>query len=490
MGLMRFIFPADRITDDEVQRVYMSGYDRIPWLINTRLANGELILERPGSESANVHIPWRVQGHGHVTLSTATLMERPDAYHFPLELARGELAQVRNQLAEWKAAGVAIPQSIYDRVAAAKASLCRAICEEHGSVESTEAADEAIRIALDATELLAGCYTEQSLAAHRPGAEKLSTFLGANLGMTLLDEQTSMEFLDSFNAASIPMVWREMELSHGQFCWDICDKQVEWCEKHGITICAGPLLQFDRHTLPRWLPAYAGDFESILTFGCQFVEAVVERYRGRVDLWQTSARLNTAQGLSLSEQERVTLAARAIELTRSLDGKAHVVVSFEQPWAEYLGRRQVDFPPPQFADALLRAGLGLSGVMLEINVGYHPIGTLPRDLLEFSRQLDYWSILGVPLFLSLCAPSSGQDDPLAVRPVRVWPEGWDARAQQSWINRHVPMFLSKSYVEGILWNQLRDGEPHELPHGGLFDLGRVPKPALRQLASLRKAYLR
>ena len=60
MGLMRFIFPADRILDDEVQRVYMSGYERIPWLTITREANGELILDRPGSESGNVHVPWRV----------------------------------------------------------------------------------------------------------------------------------------------------------------------------------------------------------------------------------------------------------------------------------------------------------------------------------------------------------------------------------------------------------------------------------------------
>ena len=50
--------------------------------------------------------------------------------------------------------------------------------------------------------------------------------------------------------------------------------------------------------------------------------------------------------------------------------------------------------------------------------------------------------------------------------------------------------LAKPYVHGILWGQLRDAEPHDFAHGGLFDLRRHPKPALRQLASIRQAHLR
>ena len=41
---------------------------------------------------------------------------------------------------------------------------------------------------------------------------------------------------------------------------------------------------------------------------------------------------------------------------------------------------------------------------MEINVGYCPGCTLPRHVLEFSRQLDTWSRLGLPLWLSLCVP--------------------------------------------------------------------------------------
>ncbi len=186
----------------------------------------------------------------------------------------------------------------------------------------------------------------------------------------------------------------------------------------------------------------------------------------------------------------MTAAARAIELTRALDENAAIVVSFDQPCAEYLSRQEVDFPPLHFADALVRAGLGLTGVMLEISLGYHPRGTLPRSPLDLNRRLDYWSLLGVPLYLTLCVPSSTSDDPLSAQEAEVWPDDWDLGAQQSWINQHVPLLLSKNYVHGVLWKQLSDSEWHELPHGGLFDSSGHPKPSLRQMAALRRAYLR
>ena len=171
----------------------------------------------------------------------------------------------------------------------------------------------------------------------------------------------------------------------------------------------------DPRALPDWLYLFEDDFESVLDFVSAFVRAAVERYRGKVDYWICAGRVNTAEVLTLSEQERLRLVARTVELVRSLDPDTPALVSFDQPWAEYMRQRQSDFPPLHFADALVRAGLGLGGLMLEINVGYCPGGTLPRHALEFSRQLDTWSLLGLPLWLSVSAPSGDGDDPLAQR---------------------------------------------------------------------------
>lgn len=490
MGLMRFLVPPDRIAEEAVPQAYLSGFDRIPWQIEVEYADGELVLQRTTSDSASLHIPWSVEGYGTLILATGTLMERPEPYHLPLELARGEVGQLRNQLAEWRAIGLLGGEDVDKKAAEATVYFGRAIAVEHGSPESNQWAEQAIVAALEASHLLAATYTEQALAVRRRVLQRLASFLGANLGVSSLDDYTAREFLQTFNAAGVPLSWREIETSEESFFWEASDKQLQWCRTNRLAVCAGPLLQFDPRTVPDWLCLYEDDFDSLLDCASQFVQATVTRYRGQVDLWVCAGRVNTAEAFLLSEESKVRLTARAIELTHTLDPNTPVVVSFDQPWAEYLCRSGMDFPPLHFADTLVRANLGLSGLMLEINVGYHPGGSLPRDPLEFSRQLDYWSLLGVPLYLSICAPSASHADPLASRHTKLPPDSWSPKAQQAWVNRYVPLLLAKPCVQGVLWNQLRDAEPHDFPHGGLFDLRRHPKPALRQLASIRTAYLK
>ncbi|MFN9957685.1 MAG: hypothetical protein ACK55I_31655, partial [bacterium] len=63
--------------------------------------------------------------------------------------------------------------------------------------------------------------------------------------------------------------------------------------------------------------------------------------------------------------------------------------------------------------ALIRADLGLSGIGLEINHNYWPGGSLPRDLLEFNRLIDQWSLLGLPLMFLLRQPIDFGSDPIA-----------------------------------------------------------------------------
>ena len=229
----------------------------------------------------------------------------------------------------------------------------------------------------------------------------------------MLDNYTARQFLATFNAAEVPLAWRDTETTEGNFSWTTSDKQVEWCRAHGLKVFAGPLLTLDPHALPDWYYLFEDDFESVLDFVSAFVRAAVERYRGKVDYWICAGRANTAGVPSLSEAERLQLVARTVDLVRSLDPDTPALVSFDQPWAEYLRQQESDFPPLHFADALMRAGLGLTGVMMEMNVGYWPGGTLPRHPLEFNRLLDAWSLLGLPLWLSLCVPSAYHEDPLA-----------------------------------------------------------------------------
>ncbi|NQU20226.1 MAG: endo-1,4-beta-xylanase [Candidatus Nealsonbacteria bacterium] len=490
MGLMRFIVtPPERLTDEMVGHAYLSGIDRLAWQVRARADGDQLVLERSVSDTGNLHVPWEVEGHGRPTLSTACLNEEFGPHHLPLELARGTVGQLRNQLAEWRVAGLDVAKKITEKEAEATALLGRAATSQDRRV-SGDLAQQALRAALDAADLLTATYADQAAAVRLRGGAKLPTVLGGDLGISLLDDRTAGQFPTCFNMAVMPLCWREVEATEGSYYWTVCDKQIEWCRSHNLKVCGGPLLKLDARSLPDWLFLWEGDFENVLSFVSDFITAAVQRYRGKVDLWVCSSRMNSADLLSLSEQEKLRLAARSIELIRAADPDTPVVISFDQPWAEYMSRRQIDFPPLHFADALVRAGLGISGLMLEINVGGAPGGTLPRIPLELGRQVDHWSIFGLPLLVSFSAPSADGDDPSADRQTRHASGIWTPQSQQAWAARNVPLLLAKPYVEAIFWNQLRDAEPHDFPHAGLFDADGNAKPALQTLASIRQTYLK
>jgi hypothetical protein len=292
--------------------------------------------------------------------------------------------------------------------------------------------------------------------------------------------------------ASVPVTWRTVEAVEGRRDWSQTDAQVEWAHSAGLRICAGPLLELDDRGVPEWTYLWEGDVNSLIGFMLNHVRAVVERYRGKVHLWQVAARMTHGHALGLSEEARLQVAAKAIIAVHQLDPSTPLVVTFDQPWAEYLATEQLDLAPLHFADALVRADLGLSGLGLELNVGYHPGGSAHRGPLAISRLIDTWSLLELPLMVALTLPSSAADDPQANGKVRVLSSQDDdvtPDSQRDWIAQHVPLLLAKNAVQVVVWNQLSDATAHHYPHSGLLDAAEKPKPALDTLKKLRQQFL-
>jgi hypothetical protein len=61
--------------------------------------------------------------------------------------------------------------------------------------------------------------------------------------------------------------------------------------------------------------------------------------------------------------------------------------------------------------------------------------------------------------------------------------------QRAWAEKYLPVLLAKQPMQGVLWNQLLDSQPHPLAHGGLFDASDQPKPIVEVLESLRREHL-
>ena len=251
----------------------------------------------------------------------------------------------------------------------------------------------------------------------------------------------------------------------------------------------GPMLDLGRKQTPDWLYLWEGDVESVESYLLDHVRALVQRYLGKTHVWVASARMNCPQALTLSEEQRLRLTVSSIDAVRKLDVKTPVVIAFDQPWGDYLGRGEWDLSPLHFADALVRAELGVSGIGLEINWGYWPGGTPERDLLEIVRLIDRWSSLNLPLIVFLTVPSDGGVDPQAAMSGRAAAARPNAARQLRDVQQLVNVIASKPWVHGVVWRQVRDAAPHDFPHGGLFDHADRPKPALQALAAFRKENL-
>ncbi len=149
--------------------------------------------------------------------------------------------------------------------------------------------------------------------------------------------------------------------------------------------------------------------------------------------------------------------------------------------------------PLQFVDALLRSGIGLSAVNLEVAVGFRPRGSAPRDLLELSRMLDTWATLGMPLNVTLACPSEGHvPDPQAAAGIQAeadgWREPWGEAVQAAWTESVLSVLMAKQAVVGIFWTHFFDGAPHEYPHAGLIRPDGTPKAGLRTPHRPRRAF--
>ncbi|MEM9186920.1 MAG: endo-1,4-beta-xylanase [Planctomycetota bacterium] len=497
-----------RLPDERLPRVFVAGLDELPYASRTFRSGDQLIVERREGDSGCVWAPWTHaplstgERLGEWLLGTSTLMEREEPYLFELELARGSVYRLRNQLANWQQLGLDSTQELDALIAEATRHFSRAATHQHDPAVAAGHAERAIQLAAEASLLLCGAYATQAMEVRLKTAQRLPTLLG--VGLNGATPEAKGPIADAFSSVVVRCVWNAVEENEGKRRWAELDAQVEWAKQAGVRLCAGPLLDFSDHSIPDWAYLWEGDFEALATLMTSHVESVVRRYRGRVQLWNVAGRVNRRRALGLTDEQRLQLVARAVRTVQSVyeaESAAQqppIVVSFDQPWGEYLSAEPSDLAPIDFADALERADLGIAGFGLELNVGYSPDGTSLRNPIDFSRLLDFWSLrLELPLMLQLALPSGRGGDPLASSRSVVSAAG-DARGdaapidpvfQAAWVTRCLPMLLAKNCVQVVAWSTHRDDQPHAYPHSGLIDADGNAKPALAALRRLRETYL-
>ena len=495
MGTMTFQLPPGLPPDSarELERTCVAGGpDNMPWPTELRLKPDVLAASRTVDESGYLVVPWSVDKVGRLMGTTATLMERPVPYNLLVELARGKVNQLRCQAADWKSGGLQIPDDLRELIDDASKSFVQAVAGE-GDPDATDRARQALASSYRAAELLVRAYIDQVFSVRHQRQPRLDATLECRLGRQAPPNDLGGRIGEAFNSVCVPMTWSAVEAEEGNSDWTATDAAVKWATDHNIAVSAGPLVDFSSANLPAWLWLWERDLPSLATFMCKYVDTAVRRYRGKIRRWQLTAASNNATVLSLTEDELLGLTYRLVEAARQVDASLDLVVGIAQPWGEYMAVEDRTHSPFIFADTLIRSGLNLSALDVELVMGVTPRGSYCRDLLETSRILDLYALLGVPLRVTLGYPSSDASDPDADPELRVaagqWHAGFDPATQADWVEAYSSLAICKPFVQGVQWVQLSDSGPHAFPHCGLIDADGQAKPALQQLRELRQKHL-
>jgi hypothetical protein len=495
MGTMTFQLPAGLPADTakELERTCVAGGpDNMPWPTELRLKSDSLAASRSVDESGYLVVPWLVDNIGRLMGTTATLMERPVPYNLLVELARGKVNQLRCQAADWKAGGLQVPEPLNRMIDDASRAFVQAVAGSSNHL-AAEQAREALALSYQAAELLVRAYVDQVFFVRHQRQARLDATLGCRLGPSVTSETLTQPVCAAFNTVCIPMSWNAVEMEEGNPDWSAIDSAVTRAMAQGLAISAGPLVDFSSTNLPAWLWLWERDLPSLATFMCKFVDTAVRRYRTKIRRWQLTAASNNASVLSLTEDELLGLTYRLVETARQVDASLDLVVGIAQPWGEYMAVEDRTHSPFIFADTLIRSGLNLSALDIELIMGVTPRGSYCRDMLESSRILDLYALLGVPLRVTLGYPSSDAADPDADPELRVaagrWHGGFNPGTQADWVEAFCTLALCKPFVQGVQWVQLSDVGSHPFPHCGLIDASGNAKPALERLSDLRQKHL-
>jgi hypothetical protein len=496
MGTITFLLPPDLSIDaaNELEHAGMlGGQDSMPYTARIDVTPDRLRVIRSAEESGYVIAPWRVDGAGLLMTATPTVIERPQSYQLPLELARGKVNQVRGQSADWLMGGLQMPDELAALIADASRAFCHAV-SYLPELEASARAQEALTLAYRAADQLVQAYVAQVFSVRHQRQQRLDTALACRLGPAAPPDPLAAPLLEGFNTLCLPFAWNEIEPAEADYRWEGWDAVLQWALEQHAHVVGGPLIDFSPGRLPDWLWLWEGDISTLASMMCSHVEMVVKRYRDRIRTWQLCAASNLPGILGLGEDELLWLTVRLVEAARQVDPQLEVSVGIAQPWGDYMTARERNHSPFVFADTLIRSGLSLSALELELVMGSPPRGSYCRDTLDASRLLDLYALLGVPLQVTLGYPSSDAADPAADAAQSVsgghWRDGYTADAQADWGASFAGLALCKPAVRSVHWAHFMDSMPHQLPNCGLADAADRVKPVLRNLRDLRRKHLR
>ena len=491
MGQHFFSIPhAKPFCPDSLRSAQLVNMTGMPWLGTATLetksgVDQQLVIQRHAEGSGVLLAPFHSKTYGEVFIKSTTLPERSEPYDLAMELARGALNRLRNQLSIWSEGGLQVPVQTTQRLQEMTDQFASVLFSRH---DPTHAANrvatciDVIERSLAAMFEISHMFAVQVAEFARQSATPSETDVGV-LRTLALDTVHEDGFSIPANTHQIAVEteWSPEEVP-SKFAMP---KGLQsWLTEPGQTHVLGPVVDFGASPLPSWLQASGDDRAARIRLYCQ---QFAQTYQSEAKIVHAVAGLNGVGLPSFNYPQMLQLATEILEtLEYSLIGTS-IMVSFDQPFGERLSTASGGVSALEFADTLLRQGTPLAAFGLEVNLDYWPQGTVVRDPFQWVDLIDQWSQFGRPLIIYLAGPSGqATQDTLQHRSYKTIRNPGEDERIADYMASIVELLVSFPAVKIVNWRYAGDQENARFPLSGLHDTTGVAKPLARAFTAMKR----
>ena len=468
MGEFRFRLPSEwEPTNSQAKSIHVIGLDGVPSPCRVSTdGDGFLSIARNRDESGKVFMAFPFDGFGEFTVGTGTLPESQKPYQLLIELARGTLNRLRNQISIWQEGGLEISTEVREQVGQATRLLSEAIMETDPK-KSDEGSKEALHISM-AANLNVSKQFGNEVSKYRTSQPDMPRFWFANAVSTgdVKSEDCSTE---PFHLVQVSP--------------ELADSAAAAGNKRMIV---GPFLD----------ASPGGIQDEIVELDDFFArrDYILNRCRKTIrNLNPSSSLLHVVSGLNgmghrhLSYPQQTQITSDMLNLIDESQVDVPMMVSFDYPWAERLAGAVGGAHPLQIADSLLRQGVPINFIGLDVNLDYWPCGSVVRDPLQWIDMIDIWSQLGLPLIFCFRMPTMAKETvPRSDQLINEVRSQLSDEQRLSILETLLPMIVARPGVHGFVWRQWSDADDQRFPGAGLVTEAGEEKPILEMLRRVSK----
>jgi hypothetical protein len=477
MGEFRFRTPVDwQLPDEVAATIHIVGLDGIPWPCKVAWTDDLLVVSRNREESGRTYLGYQSERFGRLMVCTGSLLANQD-YDLMIELARGTLNRARNQISNWGEGGLEIGDQVHETVDAATRKLGTALMSDN-LAQRDELAGNSLNETIEAVFELSEAFGTQVASYRRDHPEVEQFWMASTAPDSLVRPDDPMESKPEFQETPFNRI-------------RISPEQATDCQVHAVSkpLIVGPFLDASAGGMSQSL-IECDDFRARRLQVLNSMRSTLESLPEDVTMLHLVSGVNGLGHRHLNYAQQLQLTVDMLNLVDELSIQIPTMVSFDFPWAERLAGAVGGIHPLQVADSLLRQGVQISYLGLEMNLDYGSTGSAFRDPLQWIDLVDIWAQLGLPLVLCLRMPSGVdremETDGQPNRLIRHPGSGMSDSQRQKMLETALPMMSARPMVAGLIWQQWKDDGDVRFPFGGLVAADGSDKPVLDTLRQLRE----